>query len=139
MCIRDSLLTGEYICSEIIEMEEKALKTVCSCVKGIASGEPEDCEKLMYALILSGLAMQMVGNSRPASCAEHHLSHLWEMEVVNGPLDALHGEKVSVGTLLVLREYKRLARAIREGRCQLKACEEDSALLEKYFGSKRCV
>ena len=62
-------------------------------MKGIASGEPEDCEKLMYALILSGLAMQMVGNSRPASCAEHHLSHLWEMEVVNGPLDALHGEK----------------------------------------------
>ena len=95
-------------------MEEKALKTVCSCVKGIASGEPEDCEKLMYALILSGLAMQMVGNSRPASCAEHHLSHLWEMEVVNGPLDALHGEKVSVGTLLVLREYKRLARAIKK-------------------------
>lgn len=140
ICLADwkiaSLLTGEYICSEIIEMEEKALKTVCSCVKGIASGEPEDCEKLMYALILSGLAMQMVGNSRPASCAEHHLSHLWEMEVVNGPLDALHGEKVSVGTLLVLREYKRLARAIREGRCQLKACEEDSALLEKYFGSK---
>ena len=110
ICLADwkiaSLLTGEYICSEIIEMEEKALKTVCSCVKGIASGEPEDCEKLMYALILSGLAMQMVGNSRPASCAEHHLSHLWEMEVVNGPLDALHGEKVSVGTLLV-DVYKR--------------------------------
>ena len=49
ICLADwkiaSLLTGEYICSEIIEMEEKALKTVCSCVKGIASGEPEDCEK----------------------------------------------------------------------------------------------
>ena len=61
----------------------------------IAQGDRESCEKLMYALILSGLAMQMVGNSRPASCAEHHLSHLWEMEVINGPLDALHGEKVS--------------------------------------------
>ena len=33
----------------------------------------------MYALLLSGLAMQMVGNSRPASGAEHHMSHLWEM------------------------------------------------------------
>ena len=59
ICLADwkiaSLLTGEYICSEIIEMEEKALKTVCSCVKGIASGEPEDCEKLMYALILPAL------------------------------------------------------------------------------------
>ena len=34
--------------------------------------------------------------------------------MINGPLDALHGEMVSVGTMIVLREYKRVARAIRE-------------------------
>lgn len=140
ICLTDwkiaHLLTGEYICNEIIEMEEKALRTVCASLKGIASKEPEDCEKLMYALILSGLAMQMVGNSRPTSCAEHHLSHLWEMEVINGHLDALHGERVSVGTMVVLREYKRLARSIREGRCQVKVFEPESALLEEYFGPK---
>ena len=94
----------------------------------------------MYALILSGLAMQMVGNSRPASCAEHHLSHLWEMEVINGPLDALHGEKVSIGTLIVLREYNRIARAIREGRCRvLSEREDDTELLEKTFGKKHLL
>ena len=54
-------------------------------------GEEDECEQLMYALILSGLAMQMIGNSRPASCAEHQVTHLWDMEVINGPLDALHG------------------------------------------------
>ena len=98
------MLTDEYICNEIIELEEMALRTVRSCIVDIAQGDKESCEKLMYALILSGLAMQMVGNSRPASCAEHHLSHLWEMEVINGPLDALHGEKVSVATMIVLKE-----------------------------------
>lgn len=140
ICLTDwkiaHLLTGEYICSEIIELEEKALHTVNSCIKDVAAGQPEACETLMYALILSGLAMQMVGNSRPASCAEHHLSHLWEMEVINGHLDALHGEKVSVGMMLVLKEYKRIAQAIRQGLCQVKTYEPQEALLEETFGKK---
>lgn len=144
ICLADwkiaHMLTDEYICDEIIELEEKALRTVRSCLDDIAQGDRESCEKLMYALILSGLAMQMVGNSRPASCAEHHLSHLWEIEVINGPLDALHGEKVSIGTLIVLREYNRIARAIREGRCRvLSEREDDTELLEKTFGKKHLL
>lgn len=144
ICLADwkiaHMLTDEYICDEIIELEEKALRTVRSCLDDIAQGDRESCGKLMYALILSGLAMQMVGNSRPASCAEHHLSHLWEMEVINGPLDALHGEKVSIGTLIVLREYNRIARAIREGRCRvLSEREDDTELLEKTFGKKHLL
>ena len=127
----------EYICDEIIKLEEKAMRTVRSCLADISEGDKESCEKLMYALILSGLATQMVGNSRPASCAEHQLSHLWELEVLNGPLDALHGEMVSVGTMIVLREYKRVARAIREGRCSVRTqWEDDTELLEKTFGSR---
>ena len=62
-----------------------------SSIQDITEGEEDECEQLMYALILSGLAMQMIGNSRPASCAEHQVTHLWDMEVINGPLDALHG------------------------------------------------
>ena len=134
ICLADwkiaNLLTGEYYCEYLAEMEEKALKAVKGSLRAIASGEEEACEKLMYGLILSGLAMQMAGNSRPASGAEHHMSHFWEMEVINGPLDALHGEKVSVGTMLVLEEYKRLANAISEKRCKVKEYEDsDEELL----------
>lgn len=141
ICLADwkiaRLLTGEYYCERIVEMEEKALKTVRGALRDIGAGEPEDCEKLMYGLILSGIAMQMAGNSRPASCAEHHMSHLWEMEVLNGPLDALHGEKVSVGTMLVLKEYRRIAQAIHEGRCQVKPyADRDREILEETFGKK---
>ena len=92
---------------------------------------------LMYALILSGLAMQMIGNSRPASCAEHHMSHLWEMEVINGPLDALHGEKVSVGTMLAAREYKRIAEAVRDGKCYADPYQGmEEKLIRDTFGKK---
>ena len=141
ICLADwkisHILTGEYYCEYIVELEERALKTVGSSLRAIAAGEKEACEELMYALILSGLAMQMVGNSRPASCAEHHMSHLWEMEVLNDKLDALHGEKVSVGTMLVLKTYKKIAKAIRKGMCHAKPFEAaDMQLLEDTFGKK---
>ena len=141
ICLADwkiaNLVTGEYFCRETVRLEEKALKTVRSSIQDIAEGEEDECEQLMYALILSGIAMQMIGNSRPASCAEHQVTHLWDMEVINGPLDALHGEKVSVATLLVLEEYKRIATAITQGRCHAKPYEnEDEKLLEETFGSK---
>ena len=141
ICLADwkiaNLVTGEYFCRETVRLEEKALKTVRSSIQDIAEGEEDECEQLMYALILSGLAMQMIGNSRPASCAEHQVTHLWDMEVINGPLDALHGEKVSVAALLVLEEYKRIAAAITQGRCHAKPYEnEDEKLLEETFGSK---
>ena len=132
-----NLVTGEYFCRETVKLEEKALKTVKSSIQDITEGEEDECEQLMYALILSGLAMQMIGNSRPASCAEHQVTHLWDMEVINGPLDALHGEKVSVAALLVLEEYKRIATAITQGRCHVKPYEnEDEELLKETFGKK---
>ena len=91
----------------------EATKSVLESVDGIIEEEPQAYEKLMYGLLLSGIAMQMMGNSRPASGAEHHISHLIEMapkglEITS---DALHGEKVGVGTLLATEEYKRLAKA----------------------------
>lgn len=107
-----NLLTGEFYCKTIAEMTYHATENVLSSAEGIVLRNVEAYEKLMYGLLLSGLAMQMMGNSRPASGAEHHISHLIEMSppLLSVKSDALHGEKVGVGTLLALREYKRLAK-----------------------------
>ena len=130
-------VTGEYICERICRMEMDALETVCRCLDGLQAGIAKACENLMYALLLSGLAMQMIGNSRPASCAEHHVSHLWEMEVINDHVDALHGEKVSVGLVLNLELYKKIARSIHEGRCRVKPYEGlEDELIRETFGAK---
>ena len=103
-----NLLTKEYICPKIVSMETEAVDQVVKATKGIGQASKEAYENLMYGLILSGLAMQMIGNSRPASGAEHHMSHLWEMHVINPEIDALHGEKVGVGLGLVCDQYKKL-------------------------------
>ena len=63
--------------------------------------------------------------------------HLWDMEVVNGHLDALHGEKVSAATMLVLLEYKKLADAIRRGVCRVHAFTDgDTELLQETSAEK---
>ena len=104
-------LTGEYLCPEIERMTRDAVEAVTSCCTGLVAKEEKSFEQLTYGLILSGLAMQLMGNSRPASGCEHHVSHLIEMGPAAFPFrsDALHGEKVGVGTILASRAYHELA------------------------------
>ncbi len=105
------ILTGEFYCKRIADMTAEATKAVLDSAGGFTEGDERAYETLMYGLLLSGLAMQMMGNSRPASGAEHHISHLIEMEPsgLGVHSDALHGEKVGVATLLAAREYHRMA------------------------------
>lgn len=102
------ILTGEYRCPGICDLEYDAVRDLKKTVLEKGSITPEDyTTKVMNALLLSGLAMQLAGNSRPASASEHHMSHLWEMHCINDDTDALHGEKVGVGLLAVVRKYKK--------------------------------
>ncbi len=104
-----NLLTGEYYCEGIASMMEQAVSQIRNCIDGLLTGESSAYEKLIYGLLLSGVAMELSGNSRPASGAEHHISHFLEIGAVknNG---SLHGEKVGVGTLLALKKYKEAVR-----------------------------
>jgi len=100
-------IASEYYCPEIAELEYQAVRELKEAVyarKDIS--EEEYITKVMNGLLLSGLAIQLTGNSRPASGSEHHMSHLWEMARINEDTDALHGEKVAVGLLAVVRKYR---------------------------------
>ncbi len=136
------LVTDEYICERVCELELKAVDEVCGCLPDLRGNVSEEqrlkaYEQLMYALLLSGIAMQMVGNSRPASGAEHHISHLWEMEVINQPLDAYHGEKVSIGLMITAETYHMVKEAIRNGQYEMESYSGlDYMCLKEYFGPK---
>ncbi len=68
---------------------------------GLSSGNPDAIKGLAEELILSGLAMQAMQSSRPASGAGHNFSHQWEMEGhgLNWEPPLSHGNKVGVGTV----------------------------------------
>lgn len=100
------IIWGEYLCENIFDIEYSAVVKVAENIDAIRAGKKEAYEDLMYALVLSGLAMQMMGNSRPASGAEHHLSHFWELNIVNGRHNGLHGEMVGVGLACITKVYK---------------------------------
>ncbi|MBO7344361.1 MAG: L-ribulose-5-phosphate 4-epimerase AraD [Clostridia bacterium] len=100
-----SILTGEYYCDYVASLMQSALEQVVSNIEKIKTRDIHAIESLTYGLVLSGLVMQMTGNSRPASGAEHHISHLIEMGIVSKNNTALHGEKVGVATVLVLKKY----------------------------------
>lgn len=129
------VLTGEYYCDRIAQMTFRATEAVMNSIGGIVAREESAYEKLTYGLLLSGLAMQMIGNSRPASGAEHHISHLIEMrpEGLGVHSDALHGEKVGVGTLLALGEYQRLAALEQPAFCDYRPFP--GKLIRDVFGS----
>jgi glycerol-1-phosphate dehydrogenase [NAD(P)+] len=60
-------------------------------------------------LVMSGLAMQATHSSRPASGAEHLISHLWEMTgLTHHGQSPSHGTKVGIGAVLVTMLYERL-------------------------------
>ena len=100
-------LNGEYHCATIEAMVRRALDATIAGAPGVAARDPEAVTALFDALVLSGLAMGMVGNSRPASGAEHHLSHYWEMDALkNHEPHALHGNAVGSATVAVARTYE---------------------------------
>jgi glycerol-1-phosphate dehydrogenase [NAD(P)+] len=101
------IVTGEYLCRYTAELMREAVDDAYGSVEGIAAGDRSAYGSLMKALVLSGVAMQLSGNSRPASGAEHHISHLIELGTPWLPdVGALHGEKVGVGTILALDAYR---------------------------------
>lgn len=92
---------------EAAAITERVLKQCVEHVDQISKKEEEGIRILMDALIQSGLAMLLFGQSHPASGGEHHLSHYWEMNFIKkGRPQVLHGAKVAVATALIARTYK---------------------------------
>lgn len=109
-------LNGEYYCPEVAGVIEAAVETCAANAKALAQREPQAVQAVTEALILSGLAMGMVGVSRPASGAEHQMAHYWEMDALRrGEEHPLHGNAVGVGTVLAASLYEMAAEYLPQG------------------------
>ncbi len=114
-CLTDwrisSLLTGERYDASSADLMEEAVRAADASIGDLVLRRPEGVEKLMDALLISGYAMVIAGNSRPASGAEHHMSHYLEMDFLRrGERIPLHGVKVGLGTEVSLYLYGTLRR-----------------------------
>lgn len=116
------LVTGEYYCGEVADLVREALRRCAENAEGLVRRETEAVRAVMEGLVLGGLAMSLAGCSRPASGAEHYISHLMDMRsLAFGSFTDRHGLNCAFGTLEVIRRYEKLmtltpdpARARRE-------------------------
>ena len=82
-CLNDwrlsAIVNGEYICERVVSMTYEVVEKTVSLADGIRERDANAIGALMEALVAVGILMAYVGNSRPASGSEHHLSHYFEI------------------------------------------------------------
>ena len=136
----DHILWGEPYDSQIAARLERALLACVENVEGVRQADPQGIANLLGGLVESGICMIQAGNSRPASGAEHHLSHFWEMKLLRQSRPAvLHGAKVGVGTVLTAGRWEQV-RALslqdveqRLSRSRLPSLEQERQAIEAAF------
>ena len=107
----------EPIVKPVWDTVQGFLRSWVGAPSSILQNEPAPLAHLTNGLVMSGLAMQEMLSSRPASGAEHQFSHLWDMQqhTYLGQAPS-HGFKVGIGTLasialfedLLLRDIRHL-------------------------------
>jgi len=104
-----SILFGVDINQEAISLVEGELKSLIELTTELKYRTIQSISVLTKGLINSGIAMQIVGNSRPASGTEHHISHFLEMygELYDKQLPP-HGVKVALGEYFAAKLYLKL-------------------------------
>ena len=137
-----SLLWEEPFDAAIYQRSEAAIAQCVDHADEIGKQTEAGVRYLMDALIESGLCMLDFGNSRPASGAEHHASHYWEMKLLQEHRPAiLHGAKVGYALMLVAERYAKLRTFSRQDaldrleEATLPTKEQEAATIRAGYGA----
>lgn len=103
-CLNDwrlsRVVNGEYLCDYVMNATYDTVKTTVELTDGINAHQSEAIGALMEALVAVGILMAYVGNSRPASGSEHHMSHYFEIVgIVRGEEYLPHGIDVCLSAI----------------------------------------
>lgn len=135
------MLWNEPYDEDIAARARTGLDTCVSDAEEISTRSADGIRHLMDALVESGLCMLDFGSSRPASGAEHHCSHYWEMMLLQQNRPALlHGAKVGFATTLIVDQYKKvreLSQADVSARLKdatLPDYDEEVAIIREAYG-----
>lgn len=108
-----NLINGEYYCEKVADLVRTALKKCVDNADGLLKKDDEAIAAVFEGLIISGNAMEYAGISRPASGAEHYMSHVWDMRGLSfGSAVELHGIQCAVGTRYALAVYEQIKKLV---------------------------
>ena len=105
-----SILTDEVYCEKVAKLTRDAVDKLMSMADRVTQNDEETAGEIFKSLLMTGIGMSFMQNSRPASGSEHIISHLLEcVELRDGIIPNYHGEDIGVSTLLMLKYYNVLA------------------------------
>ncbi len=105
-----ALVWGEPWDADTASRMREAVSSCARAADSIGEADVAGLRILISGLLESGSAMARCGHSRPASGAEHHFSHFWEMRLLQeGRAPILHGLKVGAATAITSALWERIA------------------------------
>ena len=126
----------EYCCETCVTLVQRALDKVTGSAEALAKRDDDAVLYLIEALTLTGVAMGLIGVSRPASGAEHMLSHYWEMDfIAKGKFPELHGIKVGIATPVIAEIFEMMKDEVPEEAMKLAPSREYVEGLLKTVGA----
>lgn len=103
------LICGEFYCEQVAQLVRHALKLCVDQADKLMQRDPDAVQAVFDGLIITGVAMNYAGLSRPASGVEHYISHILDMRAAEfGMPEDLHGIQCAVGTFLAVQLYEKL-------------------------------
>ncbi|MCF0104645.1 MAG: iron-containing alcohol dehydrogenase, partial [Eggerthellaceae bacterium] len=101
-----NLINGEYFCNEVAQIVRDSVKKCVDIADKLLDCDEDAIASVFEGLVHSGLAMNYVGLSRPASSVEHYFSHFWEMRsLAFNTGEDLHGIQCAIGTVYAAKIY----------------------------------
>lgn len=133
-----NIILGEYYCPVIADIIGEVLSQCVENAPKAIKGDKNAVCVITEGLVISGLAMNYAGMSRPASGMEHYISHIIDMRSLEFSTPSnLHGIQCGIATLLALRAYEKLLSVTPDREKALRYVERfDWELWNEYLREK---
>lgn len=105
--ILGNIVNGEPYCPMCADIAVEAVKKCIGNADGIKNRTDEGIKSLIEALILAGVTILIIGNTRPVASMEHNMAHYWEMmQLIRKQKPPAHGTAVGVATGYVAKFFE---------------------------------
>ena len=109
--IMGRVINNEAYCPVCVDIVMQAVQKCVDNIENIRNRSAEGIQSLIEALILSGLTILIIGNTRPVASIEHNMAHYWEMmQLMRSKKAPSHGTAVGVGTGYAIKFFEAFLR-----------------------------
>lgn len=129
-----ALVNGEFFDEEIYGYTMDMVEKTRPLAKKLLERDEYSIGVLTEALLGAGVAMAVLGNSRPASGSEHHLSHFFEITgIIDNTPYLCHGTDVAFATWMTAKMRERILEEDQYVPCKMQSTDEYEKNIRRVY------